>query len=171
MVALSDAIFVLFPNADPLIDYLIQDDGKGQYIKSWNLTDPQPTVEALNAVTQEQVDTARKIAYRNEAIYAAFGSPVAADTANRTDAVITHTALNDIREMVGALLVLIGKTPADLQVAIDQNRTSFLAKGGTFEQTPTPSAQIAGTLTRIPESTILKMIEAAIKAGYGDPIK
>ena len=173
MVTPADAIYVLVPTAQQPIDYLLQDDGlgAGQYIKEWNLPDPQPTPEQLAAVTEDQVTAARKSAIRTEATTAAFSSFQPADVANRTDAVITHTVLNDFREYFGAILTLIGKTPADVQAVIDQARANFVNGGGAFEQKPTPSAQIANTIMRVPESKILQIMATSIQSGYGDPIK
>lgn len=41
----------LYPNASPIIDFIVQDDsdGNGPYIASWNLPDPQPTETELQA--------------------------------------------------------------------------------------------------------------------------
>ena len=39
----ANALLFLFPDADPLRDYRVQDDGKGAYIAVWNLANPQPT--------------------------------------------------------------------------------------------------------------------------------
>ena len=33
----------MFPDAVPMVDFIVQDDGQGAYIKEWNLTDAQPT--------------------------------------------------------------------------------------------------------------------------------
>lgn len=59
MATLSDALIVLFPDAEPLTSYTIRDDGNGPYIAEWNLPDPQPTPEQIAAVTDEQVAAAR----------------------------------------------------------------------------------------------------------------
>ena len=40
----------LFPDSTPRVDWLVVDDGSGQRISEWNLADPQPTHEQLNAV-------------------------------------------------------------------------------------------------------------------------
>lgn len=45
----SLAVSYLFPNADPTRDFIIQDDGKGQYIAAWNLKAPEPTDAELKA--------------------------------------------------------------------------------------------------------------------------
>lgn len=43
------AIMHLFPNANPLIDFIVQDDsdGNGPYLAQWNLEDPQPTEDEI----------------------------------------------------------------------------------------------------------------------------
>jgi len=40
----------LFPNSIDRVDWSVVDDGDGQRISEWNLADPQPTPEQLNAV-------------------------------------------------------------------------------------------------------------------------
>lgn len=47
---LSEALAQLYPNADPQIDYRIQDDGFGAYIALWNLRMPRPTRTQLAAL-------------------------------------------------------------------------------------------------------------------------
>lgn len=44
---IAQSILHKYPNADPLKDFRVQDDGEGQYIAEWNLPDPQPTVDEL----------------------------------------------------------------------------------------------------------------------------
>jgi hypothetical protein len=46
---ISLAIKKLYPNADSLRDFRVQDmgDGRGQFIIEWNMTEPQPTHEEL----------------------------------------------------------------------------------------------------------------------------
>lgn len=59
MVALSDALAVLYPTAVPLTDYVLTDDGTGPRISEWHLPGPQPTPELLAGVTPEQVEMVR----------------------------------------------------------------------------------------------------------------
>lgn len=51
------AILYLYPDAISGIDFVVRDNGDGQYIHSWNLPYPQPTEEELlaawNAVQAE----------------------------------------------------------------------------------------------------------------------
>lgn len=46
----------LFPAADPLVDFRLQDDsdGRGPYIAAWHVDAPQPTIEEL-AATWESI--------------------------------------------------------------------------------------------------------------------
>lgn len=45
---INDILKLKFPNASFLKDIILQDDGKGSYIKEWNLKTPEPTKEDLN---------------------------------------------------------------------------------------------------------------------------
>lgn len=51
---LPQTIISLFPHAQPFTDFIIQDDsdGNGPYIAQWNLEEPQPTEEELQAAWQ-----------------------------------------------------------------------------------------------------------------------
>lgn len=59
-----NALRHLYPNAEPLRDYVLRDDGGGPYIAAWSLPDPQPTLSELEAAstaydaaeTQRQTD-------------------------------------------------------------------------------------------------------------------
>lgn len=54
MKNLSQRIKILFPNAKPLIDFVVVDDGNGnQKISEWRLSQPQPTQEQLDAVASQ----------------------------------------------------------------------------------------------------------------------
>lgn len=46
---LGQAVAELFPDADPLKDYTVQDDGKGPRLAVWNLGVPRPSPEQLEA--------------------------------------------------------------------------------------------------------------------------
>jgi hypothetical protein len=50
---IPSAIRQLFPDAVSTEDYLVQDDGNGAYIAEWNLTDPQPAEEELQAAWEK----------------------------------------------------------------------------------------------------------------------
>jgi hypothetical protein len=63
MVTLAEALEVLYPNARPLVDYVVRDDGTGPRIADWSAAlGAQPTAEQLAAVTAEQVEAARRAA-------------------------------------------------------------------------------------------------------------
>jgi len=62
MVSVPRAIGFLFPAAIPLSSYVVSDDGTGPKITYWSPSlGKQPTQAELDAVTQEQVDAARKV--------------------------------------------------------------------------------------------------------------
>jgi hypothetical protein len=48
---IAQAIMHLFPQANPMIDFIVQDDsdGEGPYLAQWNIEAPQPTEEELQA--------------------------------------------------------------------------------------------------------------------------
>ena len=57
---MDDEIKYLFPDAVNGRDYIVQDDsdGKGPYIKEWNLQDSQPTKAELDAVAASATQAA-----------------------------------------------------------------------------------------------------------------
>jgi hypothetical protein len=60
---ITQAILHLFPNADPAKDFIVKDEGKGQFISEWNLTDPEPTQTQI-----EEAWIASKTKWENETI-------------------------------------------------------------------------------------------------------
>ncbi len=50
-MTIANALRYLFPNANPLIDYRIEDSGNGSTITAWNLPDPQPSAAQLQAAS------------------------------------------------------------------------------------------------------------------------
>lgn len=58
--SLAQQLAWLFPSAVPTVDYLVQDDtdGKGPYIKIWNLSAPQPSAAQLAAAQPPYVPAA-----------------------------------------------------------------------------------------------------------------
>ena len=46
---IAQVLQYLYPDADAMKDYIVQDDGEGAYIKKWNLAEPQPTQAELEA--------------------------------------------------------------------------------------------------------------------------
>lgn len=80
MVSIADALTVLYPDAEPLVDYEVMDSGTGEFISFWAQSlGPQPTPEQLAAVTEQQVTDARKA--KEALLY---------DFADRVDAIIAN---------------------------------------------------------------------------------
>lgn len=52
---ISQAIMHLYPQANPMTDFIVQDDsdGNGAYIAHWGLEEDQPTEEELQAAWDE----------------------------------------------------------------------------------------------------------------------
>ena len=48
------ALARLFPSAKAGVDYILRDDGNGQFIENWNLPDPIPTDEQMQIAASEQ---------------------------------------------------------------------------------------------------------------------
>lgn len=63
------AIMHLYPQANPITDFIVQDDsdGEGPYIAAWNLEDPQPTEEEL-LEAWEALNTVSLPQYKQEKI-------------------------------------------------------------------------------------------------------
>lgn len=166
MAAMSDAIFVLAPAAVPQMDFRINNAGSGDVLTWLSNTIPQPSPEAIAAVTQEQVDAARITVARLAATQAALSSVEAADIANRTDAKLQWTAINDHAEVLGYIMAKLGVTREQFVTDITARRN-----GIKFEQDPTDPAVIYNELTRLAQSMIVQALGAAIVGGVGDPIK
>jgi len=60
------AIQHLFPNAKNGTDFEVHDDGEGQYIKFWNLPDPQPTDAELEAAYAGYEAAQAAVAYKGQ---------------------------------------------------------------------------------------------------------
>ena len=54
-VTLGQVIGAMFPDASPVGDYTVQDDGRGAYIARWDLAAPRPTPEQLQAARDRLV--------------------------------------------------------------------------------------------------------------------
>jgi len=53
-MSLHDSVLYLYPDAVVDVDYKLQDDGDGPYIKEWNFGDvDKPTDDQLSAITSE----------------------------------------------------------------------------------------------------------------------
>ena len=87
MVTLAEAIRVIYPNARPLTDYVIQDNGSGPVIVYWNqAVGPQPTQAQIDAVADADVKTVQ----RN---LEPFLRDLLADAQARKDAIATYLAI------------------------------------------------------------------------------
>jgi hypothetical protein len=50
---IAKALQHLFPGTKPGIDYMLQDDGDGPYIKEWNMPGEMPTEDQINQASNE----------------------------------------------------------------------------------------------------------------------
>lgn len=166
MVAMSDAIFVLAPAAVPQMDFRINNAGSGDVLTWLSNMIPQPSPEAIAAVTQEQVDAAKIGAIRSAAIRAAITSTNTSDTATRAAVNELWTATNDHAEALGMLMTKLGITREQFIADITARRDGIL-----FEQAPTDPGAIFDELKRLSQSKILAYLGEAIATGVGDPIK
>lgn len=178
LVSLEDAIFFYHPTAQQPIDFLLHNKnlGEGPYILEWNfkvngVLVSQPTSEQLAAVTQEQVDALKLSIIQTEASKAALLSTNPVDMANRTDANLQWSRINDEAEITSYILDTIGINKDKFITDITNRRKAFLAiPGNKFEQTPTDPEVMYNQLVRLPQSYIVNIIIKAIQAGIGDPI-
>lgn len=173
MVSKADAIFVMHPTAEQPRDFLLQDNGHGDgaYLEYWNLQIngvpvPQPTPEELAAVTPEQVAEAKVAAARTAAAHAAIGSITPEAGANRTNASMLWTELNNLKEtcryLLDELKISREKFVADINARRD---------GIKFEQDPPEAGVMYDGLVRVSQSKIVGTLLSAISVGLGDPIK
>lgn len=102
MVTLSDAIAALYPAAIPNTDYRVEDDGTGPRLAHWSPDlGPEPTAEAIAAVTARQVSAAG-LARASVAAVGQFAAGMDAITvAVRIIVRDLYTRLNDLRELHG----------------------------------------------------------------------
>lgn len=170
--SLEDAIFVLCPTAVQPTDFLLHNKnlGDGPYILEWNfkvngVPVPQPTPEQLAAVTPEQVAEARAAVTRGDAAHAALNSSTPEGIANRTDAGMQWTEINNIKESIRYLLDL-------MKVSRDQFVTDINARrqGVEFEQKPTEAGAMYDGFVRLSHSKIVGTLLSTIVAGGGDSI-
>lgn len=167
MVTLADAIEVLHPTAVPLVDYEVRDDGKGQFVHTWNLLVPPPTAEQVAAVTQSQVDAARTARRRGEATTAALSAADGTAVANRAAESVGATRDNDLAEVLKALCDLLGVTAEQLVDRVTLNREKTPPPYGA----PTPAESVGAALTRLDGPTIFGLNAYYIAVGAGDPIQ
>lgn len=59
-VDLNACIQYLFPGSEPLIDYVLADDGDGSYIAEWNLSSVKPTIQELKSIESEAIKSSIK---------------------------------------------------------------------------------------------------------------
>lgn len=132
MVTPIDALSVLFPDAAPLRDYSVSDDGKGAVISAWNLPDPQPTPEQLAAVTEAQV-TAARLAKVRAAAKALYDSQGESERALRAVAKLAVDEINALRAWVTSFKAAVA---AATNLADLKTRVAALANtpARTYEQ-------------------------------------
>lgn len=53
MITVAEIILLKYPDINPLVDVVLQDDGAGPYIKEWNLETPKPTKKDLDKWAEE----------------------------------------------------------------------------------------------------------------------
>lgn len=172
MAAMSDAIFVLAPAAVPQMDFRINNAGSGDVLTWLSNMIPQPSPEAIAAVTQEQVDAAKIAVDRSAAAQVALLSNSDEAMANRADAKLQWTAINDHAEILGMIMAKLGITKDQFVADITARRDAWKAAvGHDFEQQPTDPGVMFDELTRLAQSLIVQALGAAIIGGVGDPIK
>jgi hypothetical protein len=71
---ISTALAKLFPSAVPDVDYVVQDDGDGAFIKAWSLPSPQPTEAELQAALDSIAGEATQKQAAWDAAAAAFAT-------------------------------------------------------------------------------------------------
>ena len=105
----ASALLFLFPDADPLRDYRVQDDGKGAYIAVWNLANPQPTPRQLQAAS-DAVDAARSQA---DSEAQALRTQVRNVAQSTVGVVITNLESAQVRSLLAVLLWKAGAIDKD----------------------------------------------------------
>jgi hypothetical protein len=97
---LSHALAQLFPEADPLRDYTIQDDGDGPYIAAWHLAQAQPTLAELQTAS-DAYDLAQAQA---DAAAQALRTQVVTVAQSAVGVVITSLTAAQVRALLAVLL-------------------------------------------------------------------
>jgi hypothetical protein len=101
---LIDTLKYLFPKSVPGVDYVLQDDGEGAYIKSWNMSAEQPTTEQLStaapaaAQAQALIQAAQSMLSEGIAVVST-GTPTlnatyACDQLSQVDIIAVETSIN-----------------------------------------------------------------------------
>jgi hypothetical protein len=172
MVALAEALEVLFPAAVPLVDYEVSDDGTGPRITRWSdALGARPTADQVAAVTADQVAAARTAKLRAAAgsLLTTAAEPVhvsirAADTAEWT------FGRNEVAECLWAALTLVCDranvaVPTAAEIA---DRITTLRAGS---EPGVPAADVADRgRRRLTQAEVLALIGATVRAGGGDPL-
>lgn len=64
MTTIHDLVQAAYPGADPMIDYIVQDDGAGPYLAQWHIAGPIPAevlAMATNKAIAQWVEAARAL--------------------------------------------------------------------------------------------------------------
>lgn len=106
---LPNALASLFPTANPLRDYTIQDNGSGAAIVAWHLQAAQPTPAELQAAS-DAYDAAKA---QVDADAAALRAQVISVAQSAVGIVITNLTAAQVRALLAVLLYKNGAlTPA-----------------------------------------------------------
>lgn len=97
---LANALRYLFPNASPLRDYEIRDEGAGAYIAVWNLQAAQPTEAELQAAS-DAYDAAKAQA---DSDAAALRTRVRTVAQSAVGVLITDLTAAQVRSLLAVLL-------------------------------------------------------------------
>ncbi len=108
-MSIATALKYLFPNANPLRDYEVRDDGAGAYIAAWHLAQEQPTPAELQTAS-DAYDVAKA---QSDADAAALRSQVLSVAQSAVGVVITNLTAAQVRSLLAVLLWKAGAlTPA-----------------------------------------------------------
>ena len=130
MINLSQALNCLYPNADPLVDYTVSDDGTGPKIVRWDEVKlgVRPSVETLAAVTEEAAaaaKTAKQIAAAAARLPSMDPTPVAVRVLARV-----------ICNRVNAAFAAMGQPKPLLEADVNADIAAGLAAGLGLPQLP-----------------------------------
>ncbi|MBA4709595.1 XkdW family protein [Aquitalea aquatica] len=164
-MALIDGLKYLFPAAVPGVDYVLQNDGEGDYIKAWNLTATQPSAAAIStAETAALLSTAR--ATQLSALAAAFAT---ASTADVTDSAgLTWTGGFDSAQKIygaaqlaqaagAASVTIFDASNAGHSLTIAQATAAAAAVGAAYQAV---FAKYQGLKVQIASATTIKAVQA-----------
>lgn len=109
---LAGALRYLFPNADPIRDYEIRDEGQGAFIAEWRLAAAQPTAAELQAAS-DAYDAAQAQA---ESEAAALRIKVRTVAQSAVGVLITDLTAAQVRALLAVLLWKAGALDKDGKV-------------------------------------------------------